>query len=69
LIGVPNFMQARFQLLALETIPAVVVYPVRSVGTILVITLAGVLMFREKLNKKQLAALVAILVSLVLLNL
>jgi len=68
LIGVPNFMQARFQLLALETIPAVVVYPVRSVGTILVITLAGVLMFREKLNKKQLAALAAILVSLVLLN-
>jgi drug/metabolite transporter (DMT)-like permease len=68
LIGIPNFMQAKFQLMAMETIPAVIVYPVRQAGTILVITLAGVLLFREKLNWKQFVALAAILVSLVLLN-
>ena len=68
LIGIPNFMQAKFQLMAMETIPAVIVYPMKSVGTIVVITLAGVLMFREKLSRKQMAALAAILVSLVLLN-
>ena len=68
LIGIPNFMQAKFQLMAMETIPAVIVYPMKSVGTIVVITLAGVLMFREKLSKVQMVALAAILVSLVLLN-
>ncbi|MBO5666378.1 MAG: EamA family transporter [Firmicutes bacterium] len=68
LIGIPNFMQAKFQLLAMETIPAVIVYPMKSVGTIIVITLTGILLFREKLNKKQWIALAAILVSLVLLN-
>lgn len=68
LIGIPNFFSARFLLAALETVPAVIVYPVCSVGTILVVTLAGVLLFRERLDRKQWAALVMILLALVLLN-
>jgi len=69
LIGVPNFMGARFVLRALETVPAVIVYPARSVGTIIVITLFGTLLFKEQLMKRQIMAMGVILVSLVLLNL
>lgn len=69
LIGIPNFFSAKFLLGALETIPAVIVYPVNSVAAILVVTMAGVLLFRERLEKRQWVALVLILAALVLLNL
>lgn len=69
LIGVPNFFSAKFLLGALNDIAAVIVYPVYSVATILTVTLAGVLLFREKLDKRQWTALGIILLALVLLNL
>ncbi len=68
LIGLPNFMASRFVLKALEQIAAVVVYPSKSVATIVVISLAGVLVFKERLNKQQILAMGVILVSLALLN-
>ncbi len=68
LIGIPNFFSAKFLLAALGSIPAVIVYPTFSVGTILVVTLAGIALFREKLNRRQWIASGIILVSLVLLN-
>ena len=68
LIGIPNFFSAKFLLGALKDIAAVVVYPVYSVATILTVTITGVLVFRERLEKKQWMALEMILVALVLLN-
>ena len=68
LIGIPNFFSAKFLLGALAQIPAVIVYPVYSVATILVVSLVGVLAFRERLDKKQWAGVAAIIVALVLLN-
>ena len=68
LIGVPNFFSARFLLRALGSLPAVIVYPTFSVATILAVTLAGVVFFREKLTPRRWAALGAILAALVLLN-
>ena len=68
LIGIPNFFSAKFLLAALKDIAAVIAYPVYSVATILVVTVTGVLVFREKLEKKQWLALGMILVALVLLN-
>lgn len=68
LIGIPNFFSAKFLLAALKDIPAVVAYPVYSVATILTVTVTGVLVFREKLERKQWLALAMILVALVLLN-
>ena len=67
-LGVPNYMCARFLLWALKDLPAVVVYPTFSVGTIIAVTLVGVLAFREKLEKRKLIALGMILGALVLLN-
>lgn len=68
-IGIPNFFSARFLLGALESLEAVIVYPTYSVATILLITLAGTFFFRERLNRRQWAALGIILLALVLLNL
>jgi len=69
LVGLPNFFSAKFLLRALEFLPAVIVYPCFSVTTILLITLAGVLFFREKLGRRQQAAIVIILAAVALLNL
>lgn len=69
LIGIPNFYSSRFLLGALGHIAAVIVYPVYSVGTILVVTLTGLVFFRERLSSRQWVALGMILSSLVLLNL
>jgi len=68
LVGVPNFFSAKFLLGALTKLPAVVVYPSFSVATLLLVTLTGVAVFRERLSKIRWAALAAIIVALVLLN-
>jgi drug/metabolite transporter (DMT)-like permease len=68
LVGVPNFFSARFLLKAVSALPAVVVYPSFSVGTMLLVTVAGVLVFRERLRKNQWIALAVILAALILLN-
>lgn len=68
LIGIPNFFSAKFLLGALKEIAAVIVYPVYSVATILAVTVTGILVFREKLEKRQWMALAMILVALILLN-
>ena len=68
LLGIPNYYSARFLLLSLSRVPAVVAYPTYSVGTIVLVTLAGRALFGEKLSRRQLLAMGVILVSLVLLN-
>lgn len=67
-IGIPNFFSSKFLISALATIPAVVTYPTFSVATILLVTLAGIIAFKEKLTKIQWLALSLIIISLVLLN-
>lgn len=69
LIGVPNYYASRFLLLSLSDVPAVVAFPCSSVGAIVLVALAGVLLFHEKLSRRKCAALAVILVALVLLNL
>ena len=69
LIGVPNYFSARFLLLSLSSVPAVVAYPTYSVATIVVVTTVGVLLFGERLSRRQIAAMGIILASLVALNL
>ena len=69
LIGIPNYFCSRFLLKALGTLPAVIVYPTYSVGTIATVTLAGICFFGERLSRKQWCAVGIILAALVLLNL
>lgn len=68
LVGIPNFFSAKFLLMALSHLPAVIVYPTFSVATILVVTLAGVCLFKEQLRRLQWTALTLILAALIMLN-
>ena len=68
ILGIPNYYSVRFLMKALSDIEAVITYPTYSVAGIAVITLAGVFVFREKLNKRQKSSVFIIMISLVLLN-
>lgn len=69
LVGVPNYFSARFLLLSLSTVPAVIAYPLCSVGSIVAASIAGVLLFHERLSRRRWIALGIIAFSIVLLNL
>ena len=68
LLGVPNYFSCRFLLKALNSVPAVIAFPTFSVSAVVIVTLAGLLVFKEKLSKKQWIALGIILVALIMLN-
>lgn len=68
-VGIPNYFSARFLLLSLEQIPAVIAYPAFSVSTIVAVTLISAAFFKERLSRRQMAGMGVILASLVLLNL
>ncbi len=68
LLGIPNYFSARFLLLSLTSVPAVIAYPSYSVMTIVILALAGMALFHERLSKKHSAAMVIILGALILLN-
>lgn len=67
-IGVPNYLCSFFVLGALREMPAVIVYPTYSAGTIIAVTLVGLLAFREKLSVRKGIALGMVMAALVLLN-
>lgn len=68
MLGVPNFFSCRFLLKSLSEVPAVIAYPTYSVAAVVVVTLAGVVAFKEKLSKRQWVSLGMILAALILLN-
>ena len=68
LVGIANFFSAKFLLGALTQLPAVVVFPTYSVATMLVVTLAGILLFRERLGKRQWIAFATVIAALIMLN-
>lgn len=67
-IGIPNFFSAKFLLAALGQLEAVVVYPSFSVGTLLLVTITGVAVFKERLRPMQWVAVAGIIAALLLLN-
>ena len=68
LIGIPNYYSTRFLLLALGSMEAVIVYPVAGVSVLIVVTIAGLLCFREKLSRKKATAILMIAAALALIN-
>ena len=68
IIGIPNYFSSFLTLKALETIPAQVVYPTLCVGSILVVTIFGVIMFKEKLKFKDYIGALIIIAALIILN-
>lgn len=68
LVGVPNYFSSYWLLRALFTLPALVVYPAASTGTILIVTALSALLFHEKPGKRRMLGLALILAALVFLN-
>ncbi len=68
-IGVPNYFASRFLLLSLGKLPAVAVYPVYNVGAIVLVGIAGIFLFKEKMSAKKYLGFGMIAAALVLLNL
>lgn len=67
-VGVPNYFSSFLLLRSVQSLPAFLVYPVYSTGTILLVLLAGALFFRERLTKRQAIGAGLILAALVFLN-
>lgn len=67
-IGIPNYFSARFLLLSLQHVPAMIAHPTYSAVSVGVVSILGVCLFRERLAKRQWIAMGIILISLILLN-
>jgi drug/metabolite transporter (DMT)-like permease len=68
LVGIPNYYSARFLLLSLSRVPAMIAYPAFSVCTILLVGAAGVLVFHEKMTSRQWLGVAIVIVAMILLN-
>ncbi len=69
LVGIPNYFSSALLLKSLTGLPAFVVYPCFSAGTLLIVTLVAVPIFKERLGLKTWIGLGLILAALILLNL
>ncbi len=67
--GLPNMLTALFFILALSHINALVAFPSYSGGAIMISSLYGLIIFKERLSAKNLVGILLILGSLVLINL
>lgn len=68
LTGIPNYFISFFLILALAQVPTYIAYPMNCVGTILMVSLVNVLIFKEYPTKRELKATAIILLALIFLN-
>lgn len=68
-IGIPNYYSTRFLLLALGDFPAILVYPVYNIAVIMVVSIVGIMAFKEKLDRRKSLGMGLILAAIILLNL
>ncbi len=69
-VGFPNYFSTSALLLAsVSRLPAFIVYPSFSVGTILVVSFVSVLVLGDPISRRQIGGCGIILVALALLNL
>ncbi len=69
ILGVPNVLTTVFLLNALAILPAIVVFPLMNVGIILLTTLMAFWIWKEKLNRWGVLALVSGLLAILFLSL
>lgn len=67
-VGTFNLLANRSLLLALTTIPGAIVFPVSSAGSLLLVTVAALFLFKEKVSKLNLVGIFLTLVAVVLIN-
>lgn len=67
-LGVPNILSSFFLIKALLVLPAPVVYPVSNIGIILLTLLAAYLIWKERLNRQGMLALLSGITAIVLIG-
>lgn len=68
-VGIPNYFSTSLLLAAVTRLPAYLVYPCFSVGTILIISFVSVLILKDRMTRRQMCGCGVILAALALLNL
>lgn len=66
--GIPNYLSTWLLLISITKLPAYLVYPSYSVGTILIVSFVSVLLLKDNMTRKQIYGCGLILGALVLLN-
>lgn len=68
-VGIPNLFSSYFLILALNYMTSSVAFPIYSAGSILLINLGGLIIFKEKLSMKETFAILMTILALILINL
>ena len=68
-VGIPNFFASFFLINSLSALPASVVFPTYSAGSIALICIGGRFIYEERLKRKELTAIVLTMAALLLINL
>jgi len=68
-VGMFNVAANRFLLLALTTLPGAIVFPVSSAGSLLLVSISAIILFKEKVSRVNLAGILLTLAAVVLINL
>ena len=69
MVGAVNVLSDVFMMVALTQLPAAIAYPVSSSGAISMIAVMSAILFKERMTKKQILALVLTIIGIVLINL
>ena len=69
LVGVSNFFQSVTFLVALDSIDVLIVFPVSAAGSVLLTTLIGVVVLKEKLRTKSIIGIILAVIALIFVNL
>lgn len=68
LLGLPNVLAIHFVLAALSELEAIVVFPIQNIGVIVFTAVMAYLLWKEKINNYGIAALIAGIISIILLR-
>lgn len=68
ILGLPNVLAIHFILLALSKLPAIIVFPIQNIGVILLTAIMAYLIWKEKINKYGLAAMITGVIAIIFLK-
>jgi len=68
LVGIPNLFSSYFLIMALSFMPTSIAFPIYSSGSIIFISLGEMLLYKEKLSKKNKIAILLVIIALILIN-
>ncbi len=68
-VGIPNFFASFFLINALSVLPASVVFPVYSSGSIALICAGGMVFYSERLSRKEAVAIALTIAAVILIKL